>query len=143
MGGVMRGGMLGIQRMRKGDVHVQRLSDDTESSPSVNKEIDISDIEFPDSQLQAKFKHSDYFGIEGEWNMDNKRRFQEALQAHIIDSDTIIINGEYRNKDAVHYYNTRTNNNVMTYPDGEFWSAWKLREDQRECLLSTGELGGG
>ncbi|QIQ75474.1 hypothetical protein GL213_02345 [Halogeometricum borinquense] len=51
-----------------------------------------------------------------------------------------MIEGTYHKQPAIHYYNPQTKNNVMIYPDGEFWSAWKLSGEQEKHLLTTGDL---
>jgi len=143
---VMAGGDLGIQRLGQTEVHIQRSQDDSLNDLQQEKgreDHSTSDVDFSNKQLQSKFKHADTFGVEGNWDTENREEFKRALQDHINDPDTVTIEGEYRREDAIYYYNEETENIVMTYPDGEFWSAWRLRPDQREHLLATGSIGGG
>nr|WP_239524535.1 colicin D domain-containing protein [Halogeometricum borinquense] len=125
-------------------MHVQRIKNDpkdnTVQGGTESKSYPDSGIDFPDPQLNAKFKHANDFGIDGNWNKENKQRFEQALREHITDKATKVIEGTYHKQPAIHYYNPQTKNNVMIYPDGEFWSAWKLSGEQEKHLLTTGDL---
>ena len=61
----------------------------------------------------------------------------------IKNPDTIAIAGKYHVKDVVHYYNPKTNINVMKGTDGQFISGWKLTGGQRENLKAISKIGGG
>jgi len=141
---VMAGGQLDIQRMKDTEIHIQRSENYSQNqgdqdSQNRPEQSDVT-VDFPDKQLQKKFKHSDDFGIDGSWGMENKEEFRQALQEHINDPDTIMIEGEFRGEEVTHYYNQRTGNNLIVDKDGEFISGWELTEDQQAHLTASGKI---
>ena len=52
-----------------------------------------------------------------------------------------IINGTYRGKEVIHYFNKDTGLNVMINSETKkFLSGWKLEDDQLENMLNRGSL---
>jgi hypothetical protein len=92
------------------------------------------------SQLQHEFKHASDFGVTGNWNKANGEAFQAAINNHVSDPVTAVIQGTYRGQSATHYFNPATGNNVFVKPDGSFWGAWKLGQDQIKNITSHGGL---
>jgi len=137
---VMTGGKLGIQQMRSTDVHVQRIKDFNSNGPNHETGSESIKTKFSDQQLQKKFKHAKYFGVKGNWNQKNKKKFKLALQDHISDAETERIMGTYRGEKVIHFYNSKSDNNVITTRDEEFISGWKLSTKQRQHLLDSGDL---
>ncbi|ELZ12012.1 hypothetical protein C479_06187 [Halovivax asiaticus JCM 14624] len=147
---VMDGGTLGISRMQKTGIHIQRMPDRSQSyeigSGNASDSESTHTISFSDGQLQKKFKHADDFGVTESWNLDSKEAFRRALKEHIADKDTIAIDGTYRGETipVTHYFNTRTSNNVMIHRSGdkrgEFLSGWTLDPEQANYVTSTGDL---
>lgn len=88
-------------------------------------------VNFETRQLQKKFKHAVDFNLSGTPNAEGLKLYEQALKAHIDDPLTQQIAGKYRwNQDVNHYYNPETKIDVMTKPDGNFISGWKLSETQ-------------
>ncbi|GAB3040075.1 hypothetical protein GCM10025298_31620 [Natronobiforma cellulositropha] len=97
-------------------------------------------VTFPKEQLQSKIKHGTDFGVAKNWSKKNGKRFQQALEDHINDSNTQQINGTYRGKNVTHYYNPTTGLVVIVKKNGEFLSGWKLSPDQEYYLTTSGSL---
>lgn len=98
-------------------------------------------VNFDTRQLQKKFKHAVDFNISGNPNAEGLKLYEQALKAHIDDSLTQKITGKYRwNQDVNHYYNSETKIDVMTKPDGNFISGWKLSETQISDLKGEGNV---
>ncbi|CAL7961116.1 hypothetical protein MIDIC_240075 [Alphaproteobacteria bacterium] len=104
------------------------------------------EIKLPDAQVQAKFpRHAEQFGVQGNWNKQNGELFKQKLIEHVANPDTIPIAGTYTRgkvQDVVHYYNPKTELNVMKDKNGEFISGWKLNDGQQKYLKETGKIGG-
>ncbi|MDS0474450.1 colicin D domain-containing protein [Natrinema sp. 1APR25-10V2] len=130
--------------MRDGDLSRTLITEygksDVLDERSLRRAHRLGEVYLPDSQVQSKFKHADDFGVEGNWNTQNKRRYKDALSEHILNPDTEIIEGTYRGRSVKHIYNSGTGNNVMLNSDGEFVSGWKLSKKQRQHLEETGDL---
>jgi hypothetical protein len=99
-------------------------------------------VSFDPTQLQKKFKHAVDFGVPGNYNKQAGGVFQQALETHITDPNTVVINGTYLGNPVTHYFNPVTGNNVMANPAGEFISGWTLSPAQRQYVLTTGNIGG-
>lgn len=98
-------------------------------------------VNFETRQLQKKFKHAVDFNISGNPNAEGLKSYEQALKAHIDDPLTQKITGKYRwNQDVNHYYNPETKIDVMTKPDGNFISGWKLSETQISDLKGEGNV---
>ncbi|WP_430514563.1 colicin D domain-containing protein [Pannonibacter phragmitetus] len=91
-------------------------------------------------QLQHEFKHAADFGVRGSWNRVNGEAFQRAIDQHISDPATTVIQGTYRGQAVTHHFNPNTGNNVFVRPDGSFWGGWKLSPDQITNITSHGGL---
>lgn len=92
------------------------------------------------SQLQHEFKHAGDFGVNGNWNKANGEAFQSAINSHISDPTTQVIQGSYRNQPATLHYNANSGNVVFTKPDGSFWGGWKLSPAQVQNITTHGNL---
>ena len=108
------------------------------SSLSVNQEP--ASFSADPSQLQAKFKHADDFGVKEPWNKKALAQFERAVANHVNDPATQVINGTYRGNPVVHHLNPQTGLNVMTDTGGRFISGWKLNAQQLQNVLSRGSL---
>lgn len=98
-------------------------------------------VNFESRQLQKKFKHAVDFNVPGNPNAEGLKSFEQALKSHIDDPLTNRITGKYRwNQDVYHYYNPETKLNVMTKPDGNFISGWKLSDTQSADLIGNGNV---
>lgn len=102
----------------------------------------VETIGFPSKQLQKKFKHAEDFGVKGNYNKINRERFMKNIKNHISNPSTKKLEGTFRGDKVTHYYNPRTNLNVMK-KGGQFHSGWKLNTKQIERILKDGSLGGG
>lgn len=98
-------------------------------------------VSFESRQLQKKFKHAVDFNVPGNPNVEGLKSFEQALKNHIDDPLTNKITGKYRwSQDVYHYYNPETKLNVMTKPDGNFISGWKLSDTQLTDLIGNGNV---
>jgi len=92
-------------------------------------------------QLQKKYlKHAADFGITGNWNKAAASKFSSAINQHINSPGIKIIQGTYKNQPAIHYLNPKTGLNVISHPNGQFWSGWKLGSQQLQGVLKNGTL---
>ncbi|MCB1215192.1 MAG: hypothetical protein KDK66_06930 [Deltaproteobacteria bacterium] len=84
-------------------------------------------------------RHAKDFGLKGNWNKTMASEFEELLKNHVKGLKPI--QGTYRGTQEVfHYFNPKTNLNVMTNTSGKLIGGWKLGEEQAKYLLSTGAL---
>ncbi|WP_297198606.1 colicin D domain-containing protein [uncultured Pluralibacter sp.] len=98
-------------------------------------------VSFEPRQLQKKFKHAADFNVSGNPNIEGLEAFEKALKNHIDSPLTKKILGKYRwNQDVYHHYNPTTKLNVMTKPDGNFISGWKLTDTQATDLTGNGNV---
>jgi len=92
-------------------------------------------------QIKRKFKHAENFGIQGNnYNPSKGKEFQKAIESHVYSPDTIKIKGTYRWNNVIHYFNPKTNNNVITNSNGDFISGWRLDADQIKNVTTRGKL---
>jgi len=80
------------------------------------------------------------FGVTGNWNKANGQAFEAALNNHISDPATKVMQGTYKGQPVTHYYNPVTGNNVFVRPDGSFWGGWKLSPEQITHITTHGGL---
>jgi hypothetical protein len=99
-------------------------------------------MNFSAKQLQKKFKHAKHFGVTGNYSAANAVKFQSAMEAHIADPATKIIQGMYRGQLVIHFVNPQTGLNVIQDASGQFLSGWKLTAEQLKHVLLNGKLGG-
>ena len=84
---------------------------------------------FEKNQLQKKFNHAKDFGVEGNFNPANKDLYQRKLIEHMKSTHACL--GTYRGRDVYHYYDPRTNLNVMVDRNtNKFISGWRLSDEQ-------------
>jgi RHS repeat-associated protein len=100
----------------------------------------VTNISFPAKQLQKKFKHAGDFGVTGNYNAANQAKFQQAIEQHVRDPLTKVINGTYQGKPVTHYLNPSNGLNVMKDASGNFISGWKLNPTQQANVLFRGSL---
>ena len=89
-------------------------------------------------QLQRKFKHAHYFGVKVNWSPANEHKFLTAINKHINDEGTQVIEGAYRNSKSLvtFYLNPETGLNVLTTRKGELINATKLSPKQVNEILT-------
>ncbi len=97
-------------------------------------------LTYSQAQLQHSFKHAKDFGVSGSWNKRNGELFQNAIENHVRNPNTVRISGSYRGSPATHFYNPTNGNNVFTKADGNFWGGWKLSQEQARNITSHGGL---
>lgn len=97
-------------------------------------------IRIAPKQLQSKFKHAKDFGVSGNYNPANARQFEQAIKSHTTNPGTQVIKGTYRGQKAIHLYNPKTGLNVITQPNGNFVSGWKLSPKQTTTLFRRKSL---
>lgn len=98
------------------------------------------DLNFSAQQLQKKFKHAADFGVKGNANGANLVKFREAIERHVADPATHMINGTYRGQPVTHHVNPTTGVNVIKDAAGNFLSGWKLNPAQLHNVLTRGSL---
>jgi hypothetical protein len=97
-------------------------------------------ISFSQKQLAKKFKHAKDFGVKGNFNPENIKKFKTAIEDHVFNAETMPIVGTYRGVDVTHYVHLKTGLNVIVDFSGQFQSGWKLSPAQLKHVLSTGKL---
>ena len=95
------------------------------------------------SQLQHAFKHAGDFGVHGNQSTKTLTEFSAAIQRHIENPATRVIEGTYRGHRVTHYVDPSTGLNVIRDPSGAFLSGWKLSPQQLQHVMISGRLGGG
>jgi Colicin D len=90
--------------------------------------------------LQHMFsRHAKEFGITSNWGKAAATEFEGVLQKHVQELNPI--QGTYRGTQKVlHYFDPKTELNVMTDMSGNLVGGWKLSNDQITYLLSTGAV---
>jgi hypothetical protein len=103
---------------------------------------DSSKVDFGDDrQIQEKYdEHAKDFGVTGNNSKATRQEFVDAMKRHIEDPDTVEIPGTYRKMPVTHYYNPRTDLNVMADESGKFLSGWRLNEVRVWNLITRGSL---
>ena len=74
------------------------------------------------SQIQHAFRHAKDFGVKGTQNKKTLSQFRKVLEDHIKSPDTKVIKGTFHNKKVTHYFNPKTNLNVIKDSSGRFRS---------------------
>ena len=99
----------------------------------------IQKIKYNDSTLQKKYNsHAADFWITANYNLQNRKLFQDRLDMHVASESTIMIEWTHRTTQKVqHFYNKDTGINVMYELDGTFVSWWKLYPSQLNDLLNN------
>ncbi len=100
-------------------------------------------VKIDSKQLQKKFKHAGDFGVPGNYNSANARKFQDAVEAHVMGPGTQALPGTYRGEKVTHYLDPSTGLNVIQDAAGNFLSGWKLSPQQLHHVTTSGNLGGG
>jgi len=102
-------------------------------------------VTFDPKQVQSKYKHAVEFGVTGNYNPDNSKKFQDAMQTLIDAPGTKKKDGVYTrgNLDVTFYYDPTSKLMVMTTRDGKYISGWKLTDAQLQHIEKDGKVGGG
>ncbi|MBP1819327.1 PPE domain-containing protein [Mycobacterium sp. OAE908] len=95
------------------------------------------------SQIEAKFKHAQDFGVTEPRGKAGFDAFENAVQEQVSDPATMHIAGTYRGDPAILNYNPSTGTVVVQSPTGEFISGWRVSQAQATNILNQGKLGGG
>ena len=93
-----------------------------------------------EQQLKRKYKHAEVFGIKGNYNPENGKKFYLAVQKHLNDPKVKEINGTFRGNEVIFHVNPDTSIAVIQKLNGEFVSAWKLKNDQLNNILKRNKL---
>ena len=94
---------------------------------------------FEKKQLQKKFEHAKYFGVEGNYSPANRDLYQKKLIEHMKSTHACL--GTYRGQDVYHYFNPETNLNVMVNRgNNKFISGWLLSPDQILNMKNNGNI---
>ncbi len=102
--------------------------------------INPSALNTTSKQLQKKLKHAKDFGVEGNFNKANSKKFNSAINQHLNAPDTKMIPGTYRSDPVKHYLNIKSSLNVITDQSGRFISGWRLNSSQLQNILNHGGL---
>jgi hypothetical protein len=95
------------------------------------------------SQIEAKFKHAQDFGVTEPRGRAGFDAFEKAVSDQVNDPATMHIAGTYRGSPAILNYNPSTGTVVVQSPTGEFISGWRVSQAQATNILNQGKLGGG
>jgi RHS repeat-associated protein len=85
-------------------------------------------------------KHAGDFGLTGNKSPEQLQKLDTAIQAHTTDPDTKLVQGQYRGQDANLYYNSRTQNVVVTDKSNNVVATFKASPAQTGYINSTGRL---
>lgn len=96
-------------------------------------------IEFSEKQLQKKFKHAKFFGVDSPWNKTAAQKYKRAILEFINDEATEIMQALYKKKAATYYINKSTRLFVVKINE-IYRTGWKLTENQLENFLRSGNL---
>jgi hypothetical protein len=110
------------------------------SKPTVNNnglKTKLPNTEYTTSKLQHEYKHAGDFGIEGNWNGNNAKLYQKAIQNH-IDTAPEIYKSTYRGKDVHVYMNKNTSIGAYVDMEGNYVGGWKFNPNQINYHLSNG-----
>jgi hypothetical protein len=113
---------------------------DAADSDAAGFNFKFLDVNFDPAQVQSKFKHAADFGVLGNNNAVNRAAFQEALEEHIADPASQLIQGTYRGMPVTHIVNPSTGLNVIIDSSGNFVSGWKLNPTQLQNVINRGSL---
>lgn len=95
------------------------------------------------SQIEAKFKHAQDFGVTESRGKNGFDAFEQAVSKHVSDPATMHINGTYRGDPAILNFNPSNGLVVVQSPTGQFISGWHVSPAQATNILNLGKLGGG
>lgn len=95
------------------------------------------------SQIEAKFKHAQDFGVTDARGKSGFDAFEQAVTKHVNDAATMHINGTYRGDPAILNFNPSNGLVVVQSPTGQFISGWRVSPGQATNILDLGKLGGG
>jgi Colicin D len=76
----------------------------------------------------------------GNKNSEQLQKLDDAIQGHMTDPDTKLVQGQYRGQDANLYYNSRTQNVVVTDKSNNVIAGFKASQAQAGYINSTGRL---
>nr|QUS63743.1 hypothetical protein [Haslea silbo]QUS63948.1 hypothetical protein [Haslea silbo] len=94
---------------------------------------------FEKNQLQKKFDHAKDFGVEGNFNPANRDLYQRKFIEHMKSTHACL--GTYRGWAVYHYYDPRTNLNVMVDRNtNKFISGWRLSDEQIINMKNNGNI---
>jgi hypothetical protein len=85
-------------------------------------------------------KHAGDFGLSGNKNPEQLQKLNDAIDSHMSDPDTKLVQGQYRGQDANLYYNSRTQNVVVTDKSNNVIAGFKTSPAQAGYINSTGRL---
>lgn len=102
------------------------------------------DFKIDRSQIERKFhRHARDFGVDEPRGQQGFRQFEQRLKAFISRDDLEWKQITYRGKPGMIAYDPASRLMVLQRPSGEFWTAWRMSEDQLEYVERMGKLGGG
>jgi hypothetical protein len=93
------------------------------------------------SQIEAKFKHAQDFGVTEPRGRAGFDALEKAVSDQVNDPATMHIAGTNRSSPAILNYKPSTG--VLQSPTGEFISGWRVSQAQATNILNQGKLGGG
>ena len=113
--------------MKVSAYHTYFVTGDIGASPVwVHNDCFVGQIDFDPVQLQAKYKHAEDFGIDGNYNKQNAAKFEEAINSHRNDPSTTTQGTYLRRPESKILFNPNTNNVVVVGKDGKFITGFKL-----------------
>jgi hypothetical protein len=91
---------------------------------------------------QAKFKHANEFGVEGNWNPSQLKSFKDAVNQHINANGTQVVHGTYLhgNIPARFHVNPNTGLTVVSRMNGKFITGFRASSAQINDILTNFKL---
>ena len=97
----------------------------------------LPSTEYTTSKLQHDYKHAGDFDIEGNWNGNNAKAYQEAIQNH-IDTAPEVFKSTYRGQEVYVYLNQETSIGAYVDMNGNYIGGWKFNSNQINYHLTNG-----
>ena len=97
----------------------------------------IPESKYTTAKLQHEYKHAGDFGIKGNWNGNNAKLYQEAIQNH-IDTAPEIYKSVYRGQAVYVYLNRITSVGAYIDMNGNYIGGWKFNANQINYHVTHG-----
>lgn len=97
---------------------------------------------FPAKQMRTHHKHAKVFGHSTDYNRWTSAAFERSMRSFVAHPTTVRVDGRYKGKRAIMYTNYDSRIVVICRPNGDYWSAFRLRYTQWWHVWHDNALGG-